>query len=65
MAQEDEVHMSPWNATQPRKSEIMPFAATEMDLEIITLSEGSVSERHKSHAITYVESKIGHKQTYL
>ena len=37
-----------------KKNEIMPFAATWMDLKIIILSE--VSEKDKYHL--YVESKI-------
>ena len=35
-----------------RKNEIMPFAATWMDIEIITLSE--VSQRQTSHDVTYM-----------
>ena len=35
------------------KNEIMPFAATWMDLEIIILSEVSQAEKHKHH-ITYM-----------
>ena len=40
-----------------KKSEIMQFAATWMDLEIIILSEVSQSEKDKYHMISYVESK--------
>ena len=40
-----------------KKNEIMPFAATWMDLEIITLSEVSQSEKEMVYDITYVESK--------
>ena len=32
-----------------KKNEIMPFAATWMDLEIIILSEGSQTEKDKYH----------------
>ena len=38
------------------KNEIMPFAATRMDLEIIILSEGSQTETNICHHL-YVESK--------
>ena len=36
------------------KNEIMPFAATRMDLEIIILSEGSQRERDILYNITYM-----------
>ena len=42
-----------------KKNEIMPFAATWMDLEIIILSEVSQTEKDKYHMILLIlESKI-------
>ena len=42
-----------WNSTQPlKKNEIMPFAATWMDLEIITLNEVSQTEKDKYISLT-------------
>ena len=35
-----------------KKNEIMPFAATWMDLEIIVLSEVNQTEKDKYHMIT-------------
>ena len=35
-----------------KKNEIMPFAATWLDLEIIILSEVSQKEKHKYHMIS-------------
>ena len=40
------------------KNEIIPFAATWMDLEMIILSEASQIEKDKYHIISCVESKI-------
>ena len=37
-----------------KKNEIMPFAATWMDLEIITLSEVSQKEKDKYHIISLI-----------
>ena len=43
------------------KNEIMPFAATRIDLEMIILSEVSRKEKDKDHRIPlHVESKMGH-----
>ena len=45
-----------------QKNEIMPFAATWMQLEIVTLSEVSHKEKDKYYMISpSVESQIGHK----
>ena len=45
-----------------KKSEIMPFEATWMDLEIIILSEINQTEKDKYHMISYVWNiKIGYK----
>ena len=40
-----------------KKNEIMSFAATQMDLEIVTLSEVSQTERNIIWHPLYVESK--------
>ena len=37
-----------------RESEIMPFAATWMDLEIVILSEVSQTEKDKYHMILLI-----------
>ena len=37
-----------------KKNEMMPFAATWMDPEIIILSEVSQKEKDKRHDITYI-----------
>ena len=37
-----------------KKNEIMPFAATWMDLEIITLSEINRTEKDKYHMISLI-----------
>ena len=49
-----------------RKNEIMPFAATWMDLEKIILSRVSQKDKDKCYMISLVcESKIWYKWTYL
>ena len=37
-----------------KKNEVMPFAATWMDLEIIILSEVSQTEKDKYHMISFI-----------
>ena len=37
-----------------KKNEIMPFAATQMDLEIVILSEVSQTEKKKYHKISVI-----------
>ena len=44
-----------WNTTQsPKKNEIMPFAGTWMQLEIIILSEVSQKEKDKYRMISLI-----------
>ena len=43
------------------KNKIMFFAATWMQLEIITLHERSQTERQLTYDATFMESKIRHK----
>ena len=42
-----------------KKNEIMPFAATWMDLEIVILSEVSQTEKDKYHMILLISKKNG------
>ena len=48
-----------------KKNEIMPFAATQIDLEIIILSEVSQTKTNIMCYDLYVESKKKYKWTYL
>ena len=48
-----------------RKNEIMPLAATQMDLEIIRPREVSQKEKNTIWQHLYMESKIWQKWTYL
>ena len=64
MDKEDMVHI--YNGIfPPSKLEIMPFAATWMDLEIIKLSEICQKKTNSIWYHLYLESKIWHKCTYL
>ena len=49
-----------------KKNEIIPFAATWMDLEMIILNEGSQTEKDKYHIVSLLcESKKWYKLTYI
>ena len=52
MDKEDVVHI--YNYSAIKKNEIMPFAATWMDLEIIILSEVSQKEKDKYHTVSLI-----------
>ena len=51
MDKEDVAHIYNGMLLSHEKNEIMPFAATCMDLEMITLSEVSHTEKDKYHMI--------------
>ena len=54
MDKEDVVHTYSGILLSHKRNEIMPFAATWMDLEIIILSEVSQKEKDISYDITYI-----------
>ena len=41
-----------------KKNEIMPFAATRMELEILILSEVSQKEKNKYHMMSHIRNLI-------
>ena len=54
MDKEDVIHIYNGILLSHKKNEIMPFAATWMDLEIIILSEVSQKEKDKYHMISLI-----------
>ena len=50
----DVVHIYNGKLLSHKKNEIMPFAATWMDLEIIILSKVSEKEKDKYHTISLI-----------
>ena len=54
MGKEDVVHIYSGILLSYKKNEIMSFAATQMDMEIITLSEISQREKDKHHMISLI-----------
>ena len=54
MGKEDVAHIYNGILLSHKKNEIMPFAATWMDLEIIILSEISQTEKDKYHVISLI-----------
>ena len=54
MDKEDVVHVYNGILLRHKKNEIMPFAATWMDLEIIILSEVSQKEKDKYHMTSII-----------
>ena len=54
MDKEDVAHIYNGILLSHKKNEVMPFAATWMDLEIIKLSELSQTEKDKYHMISLI-----------
>ena len=54
MDKEDVAHIYSGILLSHEKNEVMPFAATRMDLEIIILSEVSQTEKDKYHMISLI-----------
>ena len=54
MGKENVVHIYNEILLSRKKNEIMPFAATGMDLEMIILSEVSQKEKDKYHMISLI-----------
>ena len=54
MDKEDVVYLYKGILFSHKKNEILPFATTWLDLEIIILSEVSHKKRQLSYAITYM-----------
>ena len=54
MDKEDVVHIYHGILLSHKKYEILPFAATRMEIEIIILSEGSHKEKDKCHMISLI-----------
>ena len=54
MDKEDVVHVYSGILLSHKKNEIMPFAVTWMDLEIIILSVVSQTEKGKYHMISFI-----------
>ena len=46
-----------YSATRKKKNEIMPFAVTWMDLEMIILSEVNKNEKDIYHMISFISSQ--------
>ena len=54
MDKEDMVHITMEYHSAIKKDEIMPFAATRMELETVILSEVSQEEKDKYHMISLI-----------